>query len=79
MIQKVKAAVDSRHDRDFQIVARTDARAVLGFEQAIERAHAFVEAGADVTFVEAPVNEESLPGSRRRFPSRRSPTWCSAG
>jgi 2-methylisocitrate lyase-like PEP mutase family enzyme len=60
MVQKVKAAVDSRHDPDFQIVARTDARAVLGFEDALERAHAFVEAGADATFVEAPVSAEEL-------------------
>jgi len=47
-------------DRDFQIVARTDSRAVRGFEEAIERAHAFMAAGADVTFVEAPVSIEEL-------------------
>src|SRR3954453_12643405 len=56
MVQKVKAAVDSRHDGDFQIIARTDVRAVRGFDEAIERAHAFVAAGADATFVEAPVS-----------------------
>src|SRR4029077_2752002 len=55
MIQKIKAAVDSRHDGDFQIVARTDVRAVRGFEEGMERAHAFIAAGADATFVEAPV------------------------
>jgi 2-methylisocitrate lyase-like PEP mutase family enzyme len=60
MVQKVKAAVDSRHDGDFQIVARTDARAVLGFEAALERAHALIEAGADATFVEAPISVEEL-------------------
>jgi 2-methylisocitrate lyase-like PEP mutase family enzyme len=60
MVQKIKAAVDSRQDGDFQIVARTDARAVHGFEAALERAHAFVEAGADVTFVEAPVSAAEL-------------------
>lgn len=60
MVQKVKAAVDSRRDGDFQIVARTDARAVLGFEAAMERAHALIEAGADATFVEAPTSVEEL-------------------
>jgi 2-methylisocitrate lyase-like PEP mutase family enzyme len=60
MIQKIKAAVDSRHDGDFQIVARTDVRAVRGFEEGMERAHAFIEAGADATFVEAPVSIEEL-------------------
>jgi 2-methylisocitrate lyase-like PEP mutase family enzyme len=60
MIQKIKAAVDSRHDGDFQIVARTDVRAVRGFEEGMERAHAFIEAGADATFVEAPVSVAEL-------------------
>jgi 2-methylisocitrate lyase-like PEP mutase family enzyme len=60
MVQKVKAAVDSRQDADFQIVARTDARAVHGFEAALERAHTFISAGADVTFVEAPVELDEL-------------------
>jgi 2-methylisocitrate lyase-like PEP mutase family enzyme len=60
MIQKIKAAADSRVDGDFQIVARTDARAVRGFEEGMERAHAFIAAGADATFIEAPVNLEEL-------------------
>jgi len=60
MIQKIKAAVDSRVDGDFQIVARTDVRAVRGFEEGMERAHAFIAAGADATFVEAPVSLEEL-------------------
>lgn len=60
MVQKVKAAVDSRHDGDFQIVARTDVRAVRGFEEGMERAHAFIAAGADATFVEAPINLDEL-------------------
>ena len=60
MVKKVKAAVDSRHDGDFQIVARTDARAVRGFEEAMERAHAFIAAGADATFVEAPVDLKEI-------------------
>jgi 2-methylisocitrate lyase-like PEP mutase family enzyme len=60
MVQKIKAAVDTRQDNDFQIVARTDARAVRGFDDAIERAHAYVAAGADATFVEAPISVEEL-------------------
>jgi 2-methylisocitrate lyase-like PEP mutase family enzyme len=60
MIGKVKAAVDARHDGDFQIVARTDARATLGFEAALDRAAAYVEAGADITFVEAPESVDEL-------------------
>jgi 2-methylisocitrate lyase-like PEP mutase family enzyme len=60
MVQKIKAAVDTRQDNDFQIVARTDVRAVRGFDDAIERAHAYVAAGADATFVEAPISVEEL-------------------
>jgi 2-methylisocitrate lyase-like PEP mutase family enzyme len=60
MIAKIKAAVDARRDQDFQIVARTDARAILDLDQAIERAQAFIEAGADVTFVEAPLSFEEM-------------------
>jgi 2-methylisocitrate lyase-like PEP mutase family enzyme len=68
MIQKIKAAVDSRRDGDFQIVARTDVRAVRGFEEGMERAHAFVEAGADATFVEAPVSIEELAKTAKLLP-----------
>ncbi|MDF3009331.1 MAG: carboxyvinyl-carboxyphosphonate phosphorylmutase [Burkholderiales bacterium] len=60
MIQKIKAAVDARADGDLQIIARTDARAIEGLNRAIERAQAFVEAGADVTFVEAPISPVEL-------------------
>lgn len=56
MVQKIKAAVDARSDRHVQIVARTDARAVEGIDAAIARAQAYAEAGADATFVEAPVD-----------------------
>ncbi len=60
MLGKIKAAVDSRRDSDLQIVARTDARAMLGLQAAIDRAGAMIEAGADVTFVEAPTSAEEL-------------------
>jgi len=60
MVGKIRAAVDAREDPDFVLIARTDARAVLGLEEAIKRAQACVEAGADVIFVEAPQSLEEL-------------------
>jgi 2-methylisocitrate lyase-like PEP mutase family enzyme len=60
MIEKVRAAVDARRDADLMIVARTDARATLGFDAAIDRARAYAEAGADMTFLEAPESLEEL-------------------
>jgi 2-methylisocitrate lyase-like PEP mutase family enzyme len=65
MVGKLHAAVDAREDANFQIVARTDACAVHGFEAAIERAHRFAEAGADVLFIEAVETFEEI----RRLPS----------
>lgn len=69
MLSKIKAAVDARRHQDFQIIARTDARAVEGLDRAIARAQAFVEAGADVTFVEAPLNEAELQRIGREIPA----------
>ena len=60
MIGKLKAALDARKDENTLIIARTDARAVEGFERALERAHAMTEAGADVLFVEAPESVEEM-------------------
>jgi 2-methylisocitrate lyase-like PEP mutase family enzyme len=60
MVQKIKAAVDTRHDQSLQIIARTDAYSVEGLERALERAQAYVAAGADATFVEAPTTLEEL-------------------
>ena len=60
MLDKIRAAVDARHDSDLQIIARTDARAVEGLDRAIERANAFLEAGADATFLEAPTSVDEL-------------------
>jgi 2-methylisocitrate lyase-like PEP mutase family enzyme len=60
MVQKIKAAVDARTDPDLLIVARTDAIAVEGFSAAMDRAHAFRDAGADIGFVEAPLNDEQM-------------------
>ena len=60
MVGKVHAAVDTRRDPDLVIIARTDARAVEGLQAAIDRVNAYLEAGADVGFVEAPQNAEEL-------------------
>jgi len=59
-LAKIRAAVAAKRDRDFLIIARTDARAVLGFEEAIRRANASLQAGADVAFVEAPESLEEV-------------------
>ena len=68
MVAKVKAAVDARRDRDLVIIARTDAIAPEGYEPAIARAIAYREAGADVTFVEAPTSMEQIADIPRRLP-----------
>jgi 2-methylisocitrate lyase-like PEP mutase family enzyme len=68
MAQKIKAAVDARHDADFLIIARTDARAVEGFDAAIERATAYRAAGADILFVEAPQSVDELMAIPQRLP-----------
>ena len=60
MIGKIHAAVDTRQDADLVIIARTDARAVEGLQAAIDRVNAYLEAGADVGFVEAQQNVEEL-------------------
>lgn len=60
MVQKVKAAVDARQSDDFLVIARTDAYAVHGLQDALERAERFIEAGADVTFVEAPKKAKDI-------------------
>jgi carboxyvinyl-carboxyphosphonate phosphorylmutase len=59
-IPKLKAAIEARHSKDFIIVARTDARAPIGLEEAIERGKVYRKAGADVIFVEAPRSVEEL-------------------
>jgi carboxyvinyl-carboxyphosphonate phosphorylmutase len=60
MVGKIRAACDARVDEDFVIIARTDAIAVEGFEAAIERGRAYVEAGADMLFFDAPTSREQL-------------------
>ena len=59
-IAKIRAAVAARRDRDFLIIARTDARAVAGLDEAVTRANAALAAGADMAFVEAPQTMEEV-------------------
>jgi 2-methylisocitrate lyase-like PEP mutase family enzyme len=59
-LAKIRAAVAARRDRDFVIIARTDARAVAGFDEAIARANAALAAGAEMAFVEAPQTADEV-------------------
>ncbi len=68
MVQKIRAAIDARQDPDFVIIARTDANAVYGLEDAIQRGQAYREAGADVIFIEAPRSIEELSTIAQAFP-----------
>jgi carboxyvinyl-carboxyphosphonate phosphorylmutase len=68
MVQKIRAAVDARQDPDFVIIARTDAKAVYGLEDALHRGRAYREAGADVIFIEAPRSMEELRAIAQTFP-----------
>jgi 2-methylisocitrate lyase-like PEP mutase family enzyme len=68
MVQKLKAVRDALHDLDFYVIARTDAIAVEGFEPAMDRASAYIEAGADMIFVEAPTTEQQIIDIAERLP-----------
>ena len=79
---RIRAAVEARTDPDLLIIARTDAIAVTGFDDAVGRAAAAARAGADVLFVEAPTSEAEIEALPRRLdrpllfnyaPSGRSP------
>jgi 2-methylisocitrate lyase-like PEP mutase family enzyme len=68
MIQKVRAALEARRDSAFTIIARTDARAALGFEEALKRAADYAEAGADVTLIEAPQSAAEMAAIPKELP-----------
>jgi 2-methylisocitrate lyase-like PEP mutase family enzyme len=67
MLGKIKAALDARTSDQFLIVARTDARAELGLEEALERAERYAQAGADIIFVEAPLDLDEYAEVTRRI------------
>jgi len=74
MVDRIKAAVDARQDEHFVIMARTDALAVEGLGSALERAAAYVEAGADMIFAEAVTELDQYDASSRRPGCPSSPT-----
>lgn len=67
-VEKIKAAIYARKESGLVIVARTDARANLGLEEAIRRGHAYLEAGADILFIEAPQSVAELEAIAAAFP-----------
>jgi len=68
MVRKVRVAAATRDSADFLIIARTDARTTLGLDEALRRAEAYLAAGADALFVEAPESEEELARIGETFP-----------
>jgi len=60
MVRRIRVACEARTSRDFLIIARTDARTALGLDEALRRAEAYAEAGADVLFVESPESVEEM-------------------
>src|SRR3954451_5929737 len=68
MIRRVKAAVDAKRDKNFLIIARTDARGVEGLDAAIDRAKAYVDAGAEMIFPEALADEREFEKFRKALP-----------
>jgi 2-methylisocitrate lyase-like PEP mutase family enzyme len=84
MVSKIRAAVDARMDSDLAIMARTDALAVNGMDDAIERMHRCLEAGADLSFVESPQSIDEMrritqeihaPNMANMVPGGRTPIF----
>ena len=67
MVGKIKAAIDARKETNTLIIARTDARGVEGLSEAIDRAQAYQEAGADILFIEAPHSIDEMKLIRKSF------------
>ncbi|MEL0107793.1 MAG: isocitrate lyase/PEP mutase family protein [Rhodospirillaceae bacterium] len=67
MLSKVKSALDARTDPDFLVIARTDAAHIDTFDEAMDRCHAFEEAGADMLFIVPPLTVEQIQSLKGRF------------
>ncbi len=67
MAQKIRAAVEARQDPDLLIIARTDALAISGFDDALRRTEAYAKAGADILFIEAPTSVDEIEAIPRTF------------
>ena len=76
---KIKAFVDTRKSQDFMLFARTDALAVQGMQQAIDRGNRYLEAGADVIFVEAPRSIEDAKTIAKGIPGPLLYNWVYGG
>lgn len=70
MAGKIRAACDARRNKDFVVIARTDALATHGMEEALARADLYVESGADIIFVESPSGREELEAVSKHFGGR---------
>jgi 2-methylisocitrate lyase-like PEP mutase family enzyme len=79
MVAKIAAALDARESDAFLIIARTDAVAVTGFEDAVERAQAYAAAGADVIFIEAPETEAQVRSIPTLFTCPTVFNWALGG
>lgn len=77
--QKIRSAVDARESDEFLIVARTDAAAVHGIDDAIERAQRYQEAGADLNFVEAPTSVEEMERINEEVPGPNIANMATGG
>ena len=78
-VEKIRAAADARTDPDLVIIARTDARAPLGFDEAIDRANRSAAAGADLIFVEAPQSEDEIARIPREVDAPVMYNWVRGG
>ncbi|AMD01565.1 isocitrate lyase/PEP mutase family protein [Halomonas sp. M5N1S17] len=67
MVQKIKVACDARRSDDLVIIARTDSRTALGLDEALKRAQAYSEAGADAIFIESPESEQEMETIGKRI------------
>jgi 2-methylisocitrate lyase-like PEP mutase family enzyme len=78
-VEKIRAAVEARRDPDLVVIARTDARAPLGFDAAIERANRAAAAGADLIFVEAPQTQDEIGRIPREVDAPVMYNWVTGG
>jgi 2-methylisocitrate lyase-like PEP mutase family enzyme len=78
-VEKIRAAAEARTDPDLVIIARTDARAPLGFTEAIDRANRATAAGADLIFVEAPQSEDEIARIPREVDAPVMYNWVRGG
>ena len=78
-VQKIRAAVDVRQDPDFLIIARCDAMLVAGMEEAVRRGQAYLEAGADMLFIESPRTMEEIEAIPRRLKGMHLFNMASSG